>query len=222
MVLNQLTIPEAIQQIFSVDVAKESLLLKNKANSLVRNGLIKVHKEKITHKYATYLAEGQLLVLRNALIINAFFYDPKDVKKIFEDIEFRRECASTMRAILFGKNTITGISLNNALSQKLVDIIDSDTDLKAIELPNPFEVLPQVALGENSQLLYALLTQAAATSISDNILLAYLEGDLLKAKELADQLNENDKSAEFLKGVIDKAVRESAKFDDLLDFLRPK
>ena len=66
MVSSKLTIPEAIRKLFDIDVAKDSPLLKNKANSLVRNGLIKVETEKIVQRKAVYLADGQLTVLHNA------------------------------------------------------------------------------------------------------------------------------------------------------------
>lgn len=103
-----LTIPEAIHKLFGINVAKESPLLKNKANSLVRNGLIEVERESKVQRSGVTLRAGQEIALHNALLLNAIFPDPKDVKRIFLDAQFRRECAELVVNVLKNRNSLLG------------------------------------------------------------------------------------------------------------------
>lgn len=81
---NQITIPQAIKKLFDIEVSKESPYIKDKANSFVRNKLIKVVTEQKVQRKSVYLKDSQQLdVLYNALLLNAFYPDPKHVQQIF-------------------------------------------------------------------------------------------------------------------------------------------
>ena len=88
-----ITLPDAIKRIFGINVASDSQLLKNKANSFVRNGLLKTVKDDGVQRGKVYLADdSQFTPLSNALILNAFFTDPKHVKEVFDCSEKRTQC----------------------------------------------------------------------------------------------------------------------------------
>lgn len=216
-----ITIPDAIYKLFSIHVAKDSQFLKNKANSLVRNGLIKTVKDKHVQRATVYLADqAQLTVLHNALILNAVFLDPKDVKRIFEDRAYRAECAQTINTLLTDMNSLMGIALQSSKVSELVDTLRSDKSLYDTKLPNPFSMLPQVALGSNTGLLQALLVQSSTLATTDTVLMAYLQSDWEKARQLCSHLDGSVPGIKELKQSIDSQLQEARDFDDLLDQMR--
>lgn len=215
-----LTIPDAIRHLFGIEVAKESTYLKDKANSLVRNKLVKVNTEKVVQRSKQYLAEGQLDVLFNALLLNAIFTDPKDVKKIFEDRLFRAESVKTVKLLFTDNNSLMGVALSNQNAVKFIDDLASEMDLYSNRLPNPFATLPQLALGKNLSLLHALLTQSALISPTDNLLLAYLNNDMDKALALSNQIKANNSNVKQLIEHIHAQHKEAEEFDDLLNYFQ--
>jgi hypothetical protein len=217
---NRLTIPEAIRQLFGIDVASQSQLLKTKAESLVRNELIKIETEQKVQRRAKYLAPGQMTVLFNALLLNAVFHDPKDVKRIFEDKAYRQECAKAVRAMFGESNSLMGIAISNGKASEFTEALAGSFDLYQQKLPNPFAVLPQLALGKNLSLLHALLAQSAAMAPADNLLLAYLQGDLDKAAQVASMMRSDNDAVNQLKRHVEKELRDAVEFDDLLDQFR--
>lgn len=220
MSAERLTVPDAIRKLFGIDVAKESPLLKNKANSLVRNGLIKTDTELIIHRKAVYLAAGQETVLFNALVLNAIFPDPKEVKKIFLNDKFRQQAAMTVKAVLTDTHSVVGVGLSHPNAYELIRCLEGSFDLFKQRLPNPFNVLPQVALGEETGLLQALLAQAAALSPADGLLLSFLKGDIAEANRLAGRLDTENPELIALKNSVEAKFREAQEFDDLLDQFR--
>jgi hypothetical protein len=217
---NRLTISEAIRQLFGIDVASQSQLLKTKAESLVRNELIKIETEQKVQRRAKYLAPGQMTVLFNALLLNAVFHDPKDVKRIFEDKAYRQECAKAVRAMFGESNSLMGIAISNGKASEFTEALAGSFDLYQQKLPNPFAVLPQLALGKNLSLLHALLAQSAAMAPADNLLLAYLQGDLDKAAQVASMMRSDNDAVNQLKRHVEKELRDAVEFDDLLGQFR--
>ncbi len=212
-----LTIPEAIRSLFKIDVAKESPLLKNKAMSLVRNRLIKVEKELNVQRSKVRLAKGQETVLFNALVLNAVFPDPKDVKAIFTNTKYRCSAVLILNSVLRGHDSLCGVALSSVAAIKLVECIDSDFDLYAARLPNPFKVLPQVALGENTNLLQALLAQAAMLDPVDSVLVTYLDGDFVRAQAMLADISDLDGPMAVITDFIEASITEAGEFDELID-----
>ncbi|MBU2874301.1 hypothetical protein [Marinobacter salexigens] len=218
-----LTVPEAIRKLFGVDVAKESHLLKDKATSFVRNGLIAVRKEQKVHRPAVYLESGQGVTLHNALVLNAVFPNPKDVKRIFEDDQYRNECANVVKSLLTNRESVVGQALQSGASDQMVALLaDTERNLREEPIPNPFKVLPQVALGENTTLLHVLLVQAASLEPTDSFLLAYLNGDWDAAQELSSQLSSGSAELLALKTEVDRKLTEAREFSELLSFFRKR
>ncbi|MGB0467633.1 MAG: hypothetical protein ACPGF7_08925 [Pontibacterium sp.] len=220
MSADRLTIPESIRKLFGIDVAKESPLLKTKANSMVRNGLIQTETELIVHRKAVYLAEGQDTVLFNALVLNAFFPDPKDVKKVFHDDDYRLQAAAIVKSVLLDTQSVIGVAVSNPKSLELISCLESSFDLFSGRLPNPFQILPQVALEDNISLLHALLAQSASLSLADGLLLSYLNGDIVEANRLAQLIEHDTPELTALKNSVESKLREAEEFDSLLDQFR--
>lgn len=218
-----LSIPDAIRKLFAIDVAKESPLLKNKAMSFVRNELIKVRTERKVDRKAVYLEAGQGNTLHNALVLNAVFPNPKDVKRIFKDDQYRSECATVVKRLLTDRGSVVGQALQSKSSEQMASFLaDTERDLRQELMPNPFQVLPQVALGDNTTLLHALLAQAASLEPADSFLLAYLNGDWKAAQELSSQLASASTELLAIKTEIDRKLNEAHEFSELLSFFRKK
>lgn len=216
-----LTIPEAIRKLFDVNVAQESPLLKNKANSLVRNGLIEVEKEARVQRSEVTLCPGQEISLHNALLLNALFPDPKDVKRIFLDTQFRLQCAELAIDVLKNRNSLLGQAYQSRATEDLANcLMDPQRDLRAEYLPNPFSTLPQVILGEQTNLLHVLLAQAASLDPADSFLLAYLKGDWKAAERLSSQVSTGSPELLMLKSEVDRKLAEAHEFNNLLNFFR--
>ncbi|WP_285163246.1 hypothetical protein [Shewanella goraebulensis] len=215
--------PDAIRLLFNIDVATESQLLRNKADSFVRNKLIKIApKPKLDdHRYRTELADKeQLTVLFNALLLNAIFHDPKNVKRIFENKAYRDECALVVKAMFGESHSVMGIAITSISAHKFVDALAGDFNLYKEKLPNPFAVLPQIALGKNLNLLHALLAQSAAMEPTDNLLLAYIQGNFDKAANIASLMPSENDAVNQLKQHVEKEVTEAVEFDDLVEQFR--
>jgi hypothetical protein len=215
------SLPDTVRVLFGVDPS-ECTLLKDRANSFARNGLVKIIEEPVEfgHRNKKYLAEGQDVVLFNALVLNAIFHDPKYVKKIFTDKAFRKQTVETLKAVLLGQANLSGIALSSPECVNLVSAVEGESDLYADKLPNPFSVLPQAALGKNTNLLQALLAQSAALEPMDSILMAYLSGDIELAYSKVQGLSDEQSLALPLISRIKQAYQEANEFDDLLDQMR--
>lgn len=216
---SQITIPKAIQLLFDIEVSKESPYLKDKANSFVRNKLVKTVTELKVQRKSVYLQDKQQLdILYNALLLNAFYPDPKHVQKIFNDKGYRAECVETIK-FLFGKqNHLAGQALVSSNVKALIELLDNDVDLNTVRLPNPFKQLPQVALGKNTGLLNSLLLQASALEPMDSMLAAITNGNWEQADNLSESLSDDVPGALELKNMIGNKLKEAREFDDLLDF----
>ncbi|WP_318477766.1 hypothetical protein [Photobacterium leiognathi] len=216
---NKLSIPDAIKKLFNIEVSKESPFLKNKANSFVRNKLIKTVTENNVQRKNIYLEDDQqLIVLFNALLLNAFYPDPKHVKKIFEDKKYRAECTESIKALFGNQNHLSGQALCSVKVIELINTLDSDKDLYTTQIPNPFTVLPQLALGPNTGLLNNLLLQASSLNPVDSVLISITKNDWLTAKKQTAYLSDDMPGSSEIVKMINNHIDEAKEFDELLDF----
>ncbi|MCY0965163.1 hypothetical protein [Parathalassolituus penaei] len=208
-------IPEAIRDLFGIESAADSKFLADKANSFKRNGLLDVKLEHGVQRSATYIDKDQETVLFNALLLSAVFTDPKHVKKIFDEPIVRAEAAQTLSAMLLQRTTVCGMALSSAEATLLVTALEGDFDLYGQKLPNPFETLPQMLLGPHTNLLNALLAQAAALDPVDSVLAAWVAGDIENAYRLANEINNSEPVAPFLE-MVKKRYHELQRLSRLL------
>lgn len=220
------TIPELLRKLFDTSSAEDCNILKNKAMSLVRNGLIQTEAEKIVHREHRFItdATGEV-TLFNALLLNAFFPDPKRVKSIFDDPKIRLDSAEVIRSLVLDRQVLVGVALLSSKSILLVEnLFDVETfDLKHKKLPNPFQVLPQLALGRNIGLLQALLAQSASLDAHDSLLSAYLRQDWAEAMNYCSQikkLGDHKESCRELIEAVERGYQEAQNFDDLITIFK--
>jgi hypothetical protein len=219
--VNDMTIPQAIKLLFDIKISSESPFLKDKANSFVRNGLVKVRIENKVQRKGKYLADKhQLDVLFNALVLNAIFPDPKHVQRIFNDAGFRRTCTQTVKAVFGEHNSLAGQALMSAEVDKLISIMEGDDSLYQIRLPNPFTQLPQLAFGNNTGLLNVLLSQASSLNPIDSVIGTFIDGDFVKAQQLAVNMNEHTPGVKNIRLAIDQRLDVAIEFDELLDWFK--
>lgn len=208
---------DLVGRLFGLKVSRESPYLKDRVNSFVRNELFKVDEQLIAHRTAKFMKPGQETRVWNAILLNAIFSDPRDVKKLFEDADFRKQSVDLVKELFRSRGSAMGIALQSQAVIGMTDILESG-DLDHHRMPNPFSELPQVALGKNSGLLYALLAQAASLSAEDSLLHAYLSRDYLLAEKYADQLATDLPILVQLIQEVRFKADEAREFSKLLDF----
>ena len=214
------TIPDALFELFGVRLAKESPALKNVIYSLIRNGVVAVDAQPRIARKALFVQEAQMPALHNAVLLQALFGSPRVVKGIFDDPSVRRKHAGLAGKLFFERDSLVGIGFRAKEAGEFVVALEGEFDLRQSYLPNPYEVLPQVVLGNNSGLLTAVLAQAGSLSRGDNMLLAYLQGDIATAHHLAETMGPARGELEILRRRVLDAYREAEEFDNLLDMMR--
>lgn len=210
----QFTIPEALRKEFGIQNCE---CLRMVANGFVRNKLIKADVYDGGERKSVRIRDSQLPALHNAIILHALFGDTKVVKAIFVDSIIRRRQAEAASRLFFQRNSLMGVALINEAAQALVDALRSDFDLKRNRLSNPFATLPHQALGNASGLFLAVLAQAGSLSAGDSVLHAYLQGDLLLARERILAIADLPDDMVHLRKHILEKYRQAQEFDDLLD-----
>ncbi|MCV2402933.1 hypothetical protein OFY17_08575 [Marinomonas sp. C2222] len=214
------TIPDALRMLFGSQVLVTTPSLRTKANSFLRNGVLNFKADLNIHKNTNTIPESELDTLFNAMLLSSIFADSKEVKAIFFEAEKRANCAEVVKAMFTRQHSLAGIALSSSEASAFIACLEGSFDLRAERLPNPFKTLPQVTLGTNTSLLRVLLAQAAILEPMDSILMKYLDGDLLEAKDLIDQLDVNASGVAELKAEIEKKITEAEDVDVLLDFMR--
>jgi hypothetical protein len=191
-------IPEAIRSLFGIESAVDSKFLADKANSFQRNGLLKVHKERGVQRASVFIDNEQEIVLFNALLLSSVFTDPKYVKQIFEKPQIRAEASQTLRSMLLNRTSVCGMALTSEETTLLVTSLEGNFDLYTEKLPNPFETLPQMLLGPHTNLLNVLLAQASVLEPVDSVLAAWVAGDIERAYQLANKIDNSEPVTPFL------------------------
>ncbi|SFV25090.1 hypothetical protein SAMN04488139_0076 [Pseudidiomarina donghaiensis] len=211
---------------FNASSAEQSKALKDKAMSFVRNGLVQAEAEQGIHRKQWFITSSTgEVTLYNALLLNAFFPDPKRVKFIFDDVRVRQESAEIVRSLVLDRQSLVGVTLlspkSHLLIEKLFDV--GEFDLRESKLPNPFHVLPQIALGSNIGLLQALLTQSASLDSRDSLLSAYLRQDWDEAMKHCSQIKKlagQEESYRELIDAVERGYQEAQEFDQLIDIFK--
>lgn len=227
------TTNEAVKELFGLEGCEP---LRSKANSYVRNEVISP-KSVIEEGFSDAsmgkrgkkrLNSKGINCLFNALILDAFFNDPKIVKAIFNNQQTRTTKGLLCEEVLLSaQSVVTKSQLTIEAQQFLDQLRDTSFDLQEQRLVCPFssQRLPQVDMAiQNTGLLYHMLrSQRLSLSWKDNILLSWLEQDLSTTAELVEQadpsLFEGDS---MLKAIVDKVRAEyieAKKFQSLLNSL---
>ncbi|QPL54600.1 hypothetical protein [Vibrio navarrensis] len=224
---------QAVKALFGLENSEP---LRLKANAYLRNNVIPPSSvvdegfsdASMGKRSKKWLKSQALDCLFNALVLDGFFNDPKLVKAIFEDSAKRVTNAALCEEVLLKAQAVTEVMhLSQAAQQFLSQLRDDAFNLRESRLVCPFadQRLPQVDLAmQNTGLLYQLLrSQRLSLSHKEQILLCWLEQDLLAAAQLADQVDlallQGDMGLAELVQKVRREYQEAQSFNALLNFL---
>lgn len=227
------TTNEAVKELFGVEGSEP---LRSKANSYLRNKVIppkSVVEEGFSDasmgkRGKKRLNSNGVNSLFNALVLDAFFNDPKIVKDMFGNRDTRTTNGILCEEVLLtAQSVVTKSQLTIEAQQFLGQLRDTSFDLQERRLVCPFgsQRLPQMDMTlQNTGLLYHMLrSHRLSLSWKDNILLSWLEQDLSTTAELVEQVNpslfEDDS---MLKAIVHKVraeYKEAKIFQSLLNSL---
>lgn len=224
-------IPDLIRELFLIDAAKDSEYLKNKASSFVRNGLLPVEREAFdegrVRQQVFITDERGVTILYNALLLNAFFTDPKYVKGIFDNTKTRRAAAEKIKAVFTGRQSVLGIALVKPDALELLHCLQDTQgfNLRETRLPSPFDRHPLAGLGRNLKLMEVLRAQSASLDTSDSLMAAYLAQDWEKAYQISQELERSCVASEGVRSLIESVklrYSEAQEFDDLITWFKER
>lgn len=216
---------DAIKLHFGIPLAKHEAMRSDVGyllKAMAKAGVIKLNEGLLTHKKSWSIPASEMLAVRNAVLLQGIFPEPKVVIKLFNSVAERRSHAQWARELLLERQSVAGLALvHNDLIDFLL-VLESQADLKTHELANPYpDALPQIGLANyGGNLLRALATQTAALSVGDNMMLHYLNGELEQAVTCANSLITNNALLLQYRSLIIREYEQAKEFDDLLDFLR--
>jgi hypothetical protein len=213
-----ITAGQAIEMLFGIKLSKHRGL-KDKVTSLMRNGLVDYKAQLVVHRSSNRVYSDQYTTLHNAVLIQALLPDPKKVKQVFDNNEYRYEIAGVFNALLLERRSIVGISLLKPEVLRFLATLSSNSNLREKKLANPFETLPQIIFGTSVDLLQSVLAQNASQESGDAMMAHYLNGDLQAAVDASSKINSSNPYLQQLIKHIQREYRNACEFDDLLDFL---
>lgn len=216
---------EAIKLIFGVQLAKHEAMrvdVDYLLKAMHKAGAIALKHEPLSHNKGWRIPVTEMCAVRNAVLLQGVFATPKIIVKLFNEVAERRHYAQWARDLLLERQSVAGVALTHADLLGFLELLESGTDLKTHELPNPFpDALPQIGLATyDGNLLKTLAAQTAALSVGDSMMLHYLNDDLEKAFNCASALNTNNSLLLKYRSLIINEYTQAKEFDDLLDFLR--
>ncbi len=114
------------------------------------------------------------------------------------------------------KTAASSISLSLVKTNQFVEFMFSDNSLDATELPNPFEQLP-IDLG--TSMVQALMVQSAAFSSGENMMMYYLDNELLSAYKEAISIESDSEVVKKYQQIIISDYQKSEEFENFLDVI---
>jgi hypothetical protein len=216
---------EAIKLHFGIPLAKHEAMRSDVGyllKAMAKAGVITLDGEQLAHKTSWRIPAKEMLAVRNAVLLQGIFPEPKVVIKLFNSVTERRSHAQWARELLLERQSVAGLALVHNDLIDFLRVLESQADLKTHELANPYpDALPQIGLANyGGNLLRALATQTAALSVGDNMMLHYLNGELEQAVACANSLITNNALLLQYRSLIIREYEQAKEFDDLLDFLR--
>lgn len=223
------TIPEAIKRLFGVAMAQHQEL-RNSINTLVKalekDALLRLRQTRIGYaddgRQRWELPDDQLTTLHNAVILHGLLGIPKQVCTLLHNPTERQQHASWLRELLVKRQSVASLGLiRPELLQLLTQLETLNLDLQNNRLANPFEVLPQMGLGDyGGNLLKALAMQTSVLSTGDSMMVHYFNRNLEAANLAAQNLQTDDPMLTHYRELILREYTSAVAFDALLDEMR--
>lgn len=222
----QISVKEAVSQLFGIESYSRIPKLRNSINTLVgalkKKGILVDANAPIeftaSERERWYLHEKDLVAFHNAVILHGIYAEPKVVIRIFQNQDERKELAVWARDILINRQSVASIGLIRHQLTCFLEQLDSPADLRQLRLANPFDnALPQMGFGPHGNLLKVLAAQTAVLSLGDSMMVRFLEGDIVGAAKAAKDLTATEPLLKRYQAMILSEYREAAEFDELLD-----
>jgi hypothetical protein len=221
MASNTMSLPDAFESLFNRKLSahhKGRTTITTLFDALISAKLLeKIPDPFKRERESKQLLRDNLVLFHNAVLLQAIYAAPKEVIKIFNDKTDRQQMTSWAKSLLLQQQSVAGIGLIAPEVPLFFTLLESDADLRAEKLPNPFVELPQLALDGSSSLLQRMIVQAAVLSVGDSMMLHYFNGNLEAAKSAAESLPPTDGILECYRQMIVNRHTEAVEFDQLLD-----
>lgn len=216
----RIRIPDAVERLFDIKISNYDSF-RNSVNTLVKTKLFKLQKAQGSYavggREKAYLAKSELVTFRNAILLQAIFPAPKTILKIFTEPKERQALCAWAENLLVHQQCISGIGLSSAKLLDYFDILRGFDDLTKVELPNPFETLPQIYLSGNTSLCRLLLAQSSSLSAVDSMVAYFLSDDLERAAKYARDIETDVLIIRQYRDLILEKYDEAIAFSKLLD-----
>jgi len=219
--LDTISVSEAAKDLFGVKLSKYPKF-KNAINALLKPVEIKHEKIEIisaAERKKTRIYRDQLTKLFNAVLLQAFF-TPSKIKPIFSNNKARQSAADAIELLMMERQSVLGLGLYSQEMLRFLELLRGTKDLTTARLPNPFVELPQLSLDGVTSIMKELLTQSAALTECDSMVLTYLEDDLETAYKLACNVESSNDLVNKYKEKIIQEYQAAKEFDETLDFFR--
>lgn len=216
-----ITVSDAAKDLFGIKLSKYPKF-KNAINALLKPVEIKHEKVEIisaSERKKTRIYRDQLTKLFNAVLLQAFF-TPAKIKPIFSNNKARHNAADAIELLMMERQSILGLGLYSQEMMKFLEMLRSSVDLTITRLPNPFVELPQLSLDGVTNIMKELLTQSAALTECDSMVLHYLSDDIETAYVQACDINSSNDLVNKYKEKIIQEYLAAKEFDETLDFFR--
>lgn len=216
-----ISVSDAAKDLFGVQLSKYPKF-KNAINALLKPLEIKHEKIEIisaSERKKTRIYRDQLTKLFNAVLLQAFF-TPAKIKPIFSSNIARQNAADAIELLMMERQSVLGLGLYAQETIKFLDKLRGKEDLTITRLPNPFVELPQLSLDGVTNIMKELLTQSAALTECDSMVLHYLNDDIEIAYLNACEINSSNELVSKYKEKIIQEYEAAKEFDKTLDFFR--
>ncbi|WP_445427366.1 hypothetical protein [Alishewanella sp. HL-SH05] len=210
---------EWVAHLFKLKLSQHKYL-KDKLTSLLRNRVV-LTKEILEPGRKTMnilIPESQRCALRNAVLLNGFIDDPAKVNRVFNDINYRHDIANLLVKLFAGNNELTDITIARTSLDSFFTMLLSNDDLKAVQLPNPFNVLPQTVYNQGVSMMQSIMLKGVTLGEADAMALYYLTGDIERAHTLALKFKAKSEGAELLRQKIISDYKQALNFQKNFSF----
>lgn len=182
-----LPLAEAVKRLFPGVVLAKHKEFKNGITTVVNTAwfrVLKVPPKEGWTRQRIQVRPEQMTLLWNCILIHGLIPSSRTVGEVVNEPDRRASFASWAGDLLIGRQSVAAVGL---LAPELTAFLEGlrTSPLREERLPNPFSVLPQIALGGKIGLLQAPLAQSAVLAQGDGMMRAYFDGDLAKAARLA-------------------------------------
>lgn len=184
-------IAEAVALLFPGVKLSKHTEFKNGITTMVNSswfGAVKVPTKEGHQRDRILIPAEKMTLFWNCTLIHGLVPSSRTIGQVVGFSDKRQHFADWAHDLLVGRQTVAAVGL---LTPELPAFLEGlrSAQLDSERLPNPFSILPQLALGGKTGLLQAQLVQFSVLSQGDSMMKAYFDGDLAEAARLAEAMS---------------------------------